>query len=259
MSTYEYLSTSKENKIGYITLQHAPANALCQPMFVELDDVLTTFENDEEVKVIIVHGEGRFFAAGADIKEFTQGKDGATFQEMAERGQRVFDKMEAYPKPILAAIHGAALGGGLELAMACHIRYVGEQTKLGLPELQLGLVPGFAGTQRLPKLVGKSKATEMLLTSDPVSGKEAVQLGLADAAFEEEQVLEETKALAEKIAQKGAIAVAFALELIQLSDGSPEEGAKEEAKRFGEVSQTEDAREGIDAFLNKRKPAFNNR
>ncbi|RNA70270.1 MULTISPECIES: enoyl-CoA hydratase [Alteribacter] len=259
MSDYQYLAVSKENKIGYITLQHPPANALSQPIFLELDDVLDKLEHDEEVKVIVVHGEGRFFAAGADIKEFTTVDSGGAFQEMAERGQRVFDKMEAYPKPIIASIHGAALGGGLELAMACHIRFVGDNAKLGLPELQLGLVPGFAGTQRLPKLVGKSKATQMLLTSDPVTGKEAVALGLADASFDDESVLEETKALAAKIASKGAVAVRYALELIRLAGHSEADGASQEAKRFGDVSQTEDAKEGIDAFLNKRKPVFNDR
>ncbi len=228
-------------------------------MFLELDEVLDDFEADEEVKVIIVHGEGRFFAAGADIKEFTSVDSGEAFKEMAERGQRVFDKMEAFPKPILASVHGAALGGGLELAMACHIRIVGENTKLGLPELQLGLVPGFAGTQRLPKLIGKSKATQLLLTSDPISGMDAVQLGLADDAFPDEEVFDRTKKLAEKIAQKSAIAMRYALELVQYADRVDEAGAKREAELFGEVSQTEDAKEGIDAFINKREPAFKDR
>jgi enoyl-CoA hydratase len=259
LSEYNYIQVQKEEKIGYLTLQHSPANALCQPIFAELNDALDQFEGDPEVKVIIVHGEGRFFAAGADIKEFTTVENGTEFQKMAETGQRVFDRMDAFSKPIIAAIHGAALGGGLELAMACHIRFAGEKTKLGLPELQLGLVPGFAGTQRLPKLVGRSKATQMLLTSDPVSGREAASIGLVDAVFEEDAVLDEAKGMAEKIALKGAVAVRNALRLLHYAENVGEEGGKMEAECFGEVFESEDAKEGIDAFMNKRQPVFNDR
>ncbi|TMW71649.1 enoyl-CoA hydratase [Alteribacter natronophilus] len=259
MSEYSYISTKTENRIGYLTLQHSPANALCQPIFKEMNDALDQFENDDDVKVILVHGEGRFFAAGADIKEFTTVENGAEFQKMAENGQRVFDRIDAFPKPVIAAIHGAALGGGLELAMACHIRFAGEKTKLGLPELQLGLVPGFAGTQRLPKLVGRSKATQMLLTSEPVTGHEAQQIGLVDAVFEDEAVLGEAQALAEKVALKGAVAVRNALRLLHYADYGDGDGGKKEAESFGEVFETEDAKEGIDAFMNKRQPVFNDR
>ena len=147
-------------------------------------------ENDDSVRVIVVKGEGRFFSAGADIKEFTSITSGEEFSELAASGQAVFERLERFPKPVIAAIHGAALGGGLELAMGCHIRLVTENAKLGLPELQLGLIPGFAGTQRLPRYVGLAKAAEMLLTSDPISGKEAAQFGLANHAYPEEELFE---------------------------------------------------------------------
>src|SRR5699024_2324950 len=140
----------------------------------ELNTVLDELRKDDLVKVVLLRGEGRFFAAGADIKEFVGVNERETFEEMARRGQFVFEKVESFSKPIIAVIHGAALGGGLELAMAAHMRIVADDAKLGLPELSLGIIPGFAGTQRLPKLVGKAKAAEMILTSDPISGKEAV-------------------------------------------------------------------------------------
>src|SRR5690606_6891008 len=131
------------------------------------------FESINELMVLVIHGEGRFFSAGADIKEFTTINSGEEFSELARKGQDLFERMERYPKPIIASIHGAALGGGLELAMACHFRLVSKNAKLGLPELQLGLIPGFAGTARLPRYVGIAKAAQMLWTSDPVSGVEA--------------------------------------------------------------------------------------
>src|SRR5690606_25431181 len=121
-----------------------------------------------DIRVIVLHGEGRFFSAGADIKEFTTVQTGDDFGKLATNGQELFERMEKFPKPIIAAIHGAALGGGLELAMACHFRIVTKSAKLGLPELQLGLIPGFAGTQRLPRYVGVARAAEMMLTSDPI-------------------------------------------------------------------------------------------
>ena len=165
----DFLTWENDQLVSIATIQRPPANALASQLIEEIDQWLTAVEQDTQVRCLLIHGEGRFFSAGADIKEFTQIKDGVAFSELSKRGQHVFERMESFPKPIIASIHGAALGGGLELAMGCHIRYVSDTAKLGLPELQLGLVPGFAGSQRLPRLVGIAKAAEMLLTSEPIT------------------------------------------------------------------------------------------
>lgn len=256
----EYLSYSKENQIGTILLQHAPANALCSPMIKEIDTVLNEIENDSDVKAIVIRGEGRFFSAGADIKEFTTVKDASGFSELGAFGQQVFDRIEQFSKPVIAAIHGAALGGGLELAMACHIRLVTDSAKLGLPELQLGLVPGFAGSQRLPRYVGAAKATEMLLTSEPITGTDALQWGLANHTVSEDDLLDKAYALAGKAASKSAVAVGLALELVDYArNGEYEQGAKQETESFGKAFASHDGQEGINAFIEKRKPDFQDR
>lgn len=253
----EFINISTENKVTQITLNRPPANAVASDVLRELSEAFTQIENDPATKVILLSGEGRFFSAGADIKEFTTVSTEEGFADLGSFGQQLFDKMEAFPKPIIAAIHGAALGGGLELAMACHIRLVTEDAKLGLPELQLGLVPGFAGTQRLPALVGKAKATEMLLTSEPISGREAVATGLANQMYSEEELLPKAKELAEKIAMKSAVAVGYALKLLTYSKSEKfDEGVQQEKEYFGKAFASEDGKEGIRAFIEKRQPNF---
>lgn len=253
----EFLRLEIKDGIAVATIQRPPANALSRQLILEVDELLTLVENDHSVRVVVLHGEGRFFSAGADIKEFTEVTSGEEFSKLSASGQQVFERVESFSKPVIAAIHGAALGGGLELAMSCHIRYVSENAKLGLPELQLGLIPGFAGTQRLPRFVGVAKAAEMLLTSDPISGQEAVQFGLANKAFPEEQLLERTMEVAAKIAAKSPIAMKAALQMLQYSKHDTYfEGVKAEAESFGTVFVSEDAKEGIAAFLEKRQPVF---
>ncbi|KIL53287.1 enoyl-CoA hydratase [Jeotgalibacillus alimentarius] len=255
-----FLKWENDQYISTAVINRPPANALASDLIMEVNGWLDAVEQDENVRVLLIHGEGRFFSAGADIKEFTQVESGAEFSKLAARGQKVFERMEAFSKPIIASIHGAALGGGLELAMGCHIRYVSETAKLGLPELQLGLVPGFAGSQRLPRFVGFAKAAEMLLSSDPITGEEAVQWGLANKAFPEDEVLEKSKALASKLAGKSPVSVKAALELLQYSKtGDFHEGVVREADIFGEVFVSEDAKEGISAFIEKRQPEFKGR
>lgn len=254
----EYLKWSFEEKIATITIQRPPANALSSGLLKELSTVLDEIEPNDDIRVIIIHGDGRFFSAGADIKEFTEVKSEEEFSKLGEYGQNLFERMEKFPKPIIAAIHGAALGGGLELAMACHFRLVTENAKLGLPELQLGLIPGFAGSQRLPRFVGTARAAEMLFTSDPITGLEAVQFGLANHAYPENELMQNTYKIAKKIAKKSPVSIKAAIELLNYSK-SPEfyAGVKQEALLFGKVFGSEDGQEGIQAFLEKREPQFN--
>lgn len=253
----EFLSWKAEDGVAIITIARPPANALSRGIIAEVNAVLDEVENDDTVRVLVLHGEGRFFSAGADIKEFTEVVSGDEFSKLASNGQQVFERVETFSKPIIAAIHGAALGGGLELAMSCHLRFVTESAKLGLPELQLGLIPGFGGTQRLPRYVGVAKAAEMMFTSEPISGTEAVQWGLANRAFTDEALLEETLKVAKKIAKKSPVALKAAIQTLQYAKhASFYEGIDAEAKSFGTVFVSEDAKEGIQAFIAKREPVF---
>lgn len=253
----QFLSYSVNQYMATVTLDKPPANALSSQVLVDLESLLDRLEYDDAVRVIILQGEGRFFSAGADIKEFTTISSAEDFSRLAETGQAVFERIEQFSKPIIASIHGAALGGGLELAMACHIRYVTDSAKLGLPELQLGLVPGFAGSQRLPRYVGVAKAAEMLFTSEPINGKEAVQFGLANASFSEEELHDAVHRLASKIAQKSPLALRKIIELINYTKHEQyHEGVKREAVEFGKIFLSTDAQEGISAFIEKRQPTF---
>lgn len=253
----ENLNWSYQDGIATITIERPPANALSQGLLRELSAVLDEIEPNRDIKVIVIHGEGRFFSAGADIKEFTTISSSEGFANLGLNGQDLFDRMEKFHKPIIAAIHGAALGGGLELAMACHIRLVGEKSKLGLPELQLGLIPGFAGTQRLPKYVGVARAAEMLFTSEPITGLEAVQYGLANHAYPENEVLEQALKLAGKIAKKSTGSLKATIQLLNYAKNEEfYEGSKKEAELFGEIFISSDAKEGIQAFIEKREPHF---
>ncbi|EIJ79198.1 enoyl-CoA hydratase [Bacillus methanolicus PB1] len=253
----ENLSWSHSDMVVTITIKRPPANALSSSLLKQLSAVLDEVESNDHIRVILIHGEGKFFSAGADIKEFTSIQTGHDFANLAEYGQNLFERLENFSKPIIAAIHGAALGGGLELAMACHFRLVSEDAKLGLPELQLGLIPGFAGTQRLPRYVGIARAAEMMFTSEPITGIEAVQYGLANHAYPESELLDNAYRIAKKIAKKSPVSIKAAIQLLNYA--KTEEfysGVKKEAELFGKVFVSEDAQEGIRAFIEKREPSF---
>lgn len=251
------LKLAIEEKVGIVTIQRPPANALSRSLLTALDELLNNIEKDESIRVVVIHGDGRFFSAGADIKEFTEVASGAEFSKLASLGQRVFEKLESFPKPVVAAIHGAALGGGLELAMGCHIRYVAEDAKLGLPELSLGLIPGFGGTQRLPRYVGTAKAAEMLFTSESISGIEAVEWGLANKSLPVDELLPKTLELAKKIAAKGPLALKATIQMLQFNKHpSFYDGINAESNSFGGIFESRDAKEGIQAFIEKRQPNF---
>jgi enoyl-CoA hydratase len=246
-----------KGKIAYLTIQSPPANALSSYLIRDINEKLTHIETENQVKVIVLKGEGKFFSAGADIKEFTAFQNSSDYESLSHQGQKVFDRIESLSIPVIAAIHGAALGGGLELAMACHIRIVTEKAKLGLPEMSLGIIPGFAGTQRLPGYVGTAKAYEMILSGEPISGIEAVKWGLANKAVSEEDLIAETTKLAENIAAKSKPAINHIMRLIPFAKTEQfSDGVREEAKAFGAIFGSRDAKEGVQAFLEKRKPLF---
>ncbi len=249
-----------EGRIATIRLNHPPANAMSRQMVEELGQVLEELRKNDRVKVILLAGEGKFFAAGADIKELAHISSGEEARELALKGQSLLERIETFHKPIIALIHGAALGGGLELAMACHMRFATEGAKLGLPELNLGIIPGFAGTQRLPRLVGKAKALEMILTGEPVSGEIAKQISLVNGIYSEEEIWENVTDIAARIAEKGKIALTHALLAVERSETvSVREGGAWEAELFGKSFETEDKKEGMAAFLEKRPPKFSDR
>ncbi len=251
------LAYKLKNNVAYLTIQSPPANALSSRLLEDLTKQLDKIERDDIAKVIVIKGEGKFFSAGADIKEFTSFQNASDYESLSRKGQQLFGRIEHFTIPVIAAIHGASLGGGLELAMACHIRIVTENAKLGLPEATLGIIPGFAGTQRLPHYVGTAKAYEMMLTGEPISGIEAHAIGLANKLVTEDELLEETTKLAEKIAVKSKLSVQRIMRLIPLAKTEQfSKGVQLEAEAFGEVFGSEDAKEGVQAFLEKRKPNF---
>lgn len=253
----EKIKYELEDQIATLTISSPPANALSSGLLEAIASKLDEIEKSSIAKVVILKGEGKFFSAGADIKEFTSLQNASDYQALAKKGQCIFQRIESFRVPIIAAIHGAALGGGLELAMACHIRIVTENAKLGLPELNLGIIPGFAGTQRLPQYVGLAKAYEMILTGDIITGKDAFLFGLANHVVPEDKLMEEVIKLAKKIANKSKPTINKVMELIPYAKTSQfDKGSLAEAKAFGEVFGSEDAKEGILAFIEKRKPNF---
>ncbi len=255
MITYEI-----RDNVAVLTLNSPPANALSSSLITALDARLTEIEKAPEVKAIILQGEGRFFSAGADIKEFTALQHAADYKKLAESGQDVFSRIENFAVPVIACIHGAALGGGLELAMACHIRLVAEDAKLGLPEMTLGIIPGFAGTQRLPVYVGTAKAYEMILSGKPITGKEAYTFGLANHAVAEADLQEKAMKLANLFAEKSKPGIKQIMKLVTYAKSDRfDAGTKAEAEAFSEIFGSEDAQEGVQAFMEKRKPVFSDK
>ena len=232
-------------------------NALNHQVINELEKVMTEIKEDESVKGVIITGEGeKAFVAGADIKEITK-LDATTGMEFALKGQKVFRLIETLGKPVIAAINGFALGGGCELAMACTLRVASEKAKLGQPEVNLGIIPGYGGTQRLPRLVGKGRALDLLITGRMIDANEALQWGLVNKVVPPEKLLDEAKELLKLILSKGPLAVKYAIEALDRGlEVSLEEGLRIEADLFGLSCATEDMKEGTQAFIEKRKANF---
>ncbi|MBI3087678.1 MAG: enoyl-CoA hydratase/isomerase family protein [Candidatus Omnitrophica bacterium] len=259
-TTQSFLKRAVEEGVAVVTIDRPPVNALSRQLMQELDVCLEELRAEEAVKVVILTGGGSFaFIAGADIKEIGGLASGQEAAQVAAEGQRILMKIQRLGKPVIAAINGVCLGGGNELAMACHLRVSGDRARFGQPEINLGIIPGFGGTQRLPRLVGRAKAIELTLTGDLINAQEAHRLGLVNLVVPQDQVLKAAKDLARKIAAKGQVAVRQALHAIEEGLGhSLDEGLALEVKAFGMVADTADAKEGVAAFLEKRQPKFTN-
>ena len=256
--THETLSVSIDQNVALVTLHRPQAfNALDATMFDELERVFKDLAFQSAVRVILLTGSGeRAFAAGADIREL-QVLDAISGVRKSERGHEVFNLIETCGKPVLALIHGFALGGGCELAMACTLRIATETAKLGQPEAKLGLVPGYGGSQRLPRLVGRGAALKLLLTGEIISAAEALRIGLIDEIVPDNQLLERGKELARAIAANAPLAVSSCLEAVQKGSDLPlSEALHLEESIFGRLCGTQDKTEGLQAFLEKRKPVW---
>lgn len=253
---FKNLIVRKADGLGWVTI-HRPEklNALNAETIRELKAAFEELEKDGEVKAVILTGAGeKAFVAGADIGELS-GLDKAEGEAYAREGQALTRKIENFGKPVMAAINGFALGGGTEIALACHIRVASANARLGQPEVKLGLIPGFGGTQRLARLVGKGRAMELILSGRVVEAGEAEQMGLVNKVVPPEALVDETERLAREIIKNAPLALSLAIEAINRGlDRTLEEGLELEADLFGQACSTEDSHEGTKAFLEKRKP-----
>jgi len=254
---YQTLLTSLENNILTITINRPDKlNALNRTVMQELSAVIEEAYANDEIKSAIITGSGqKAFVAGADISEFV-GLSVDEGMRLAEKGQKIFQKIEDSPKPIVAAVNGFALGGGCELAMACHFRIASENAKFGQPEVNLGLIPGYGGTQRLTQLIGKGRAIEMIISANMIDTNTALQYGLVNYVVPVEQLIDKTKAILTVINTKAPIAVAKSIEAANAVFDESKNGYEIEIKGFGNCFGTEDMKEGTSAFLEKRKANF---
>jgi enoyl-CoA hydratase len=256
--SFENLLLEKDGAVAVLTVNRPKVlNALNTQTLDELRRAILELKHDDAVRVVILTGAGeKSFIAGADINELAT-QTAVTGREHAIAGQHVLDLVEHLGKPVIAAINGYALGGGCELAMACTIRIAAETAKLGQPEINLGLIPGYAGTQRLARIVGRGRALELLLTGDQISAQEAHRLGLVNRVVAAADLMAEAKKLAAALAAKAPVALRYILEAVHKGLEMPFPQAQIfEATLFGLVASTDDMREGTKAFLEKRKPEF---
>jgi enoyl-CoA hydratase len=255
---YQTLLTELQDGIQTITINRPDKlNALNKDVINELGKAFDDVYNNPEIKSVILTGAGeKSFVAGADISEFTS-LNGSGGAELAKRGQDlVFSKIENCPKPVVAAVNGFALGGGCELTMSCHFRIASENAKFGQPEVNLGLIPGYGGTQRLTQLIGKGKAMELMMTADMIGADEAKSLGLVNHVLPLPELLGKAREILQKVNTKAPVAVAKVIACVNEAAKGDPQGFKNEIARFGECFDTEDMKEGTGAFLEKRKAIF---
>ena len=258
LPSFDTLLLAMDGTIATVTLNRpAVLNALNAQVFNDLERVFTFLAQNSVVRVILITGAGpKAFAAGADITELAH-TDASSGDDLSLRGQHVFALIESSKRPVIACINGFALGGGCELALACTFRLAADTARLGQPEVKLGLLPGYGGTQRLPRLVGQSAALKLILTGEIIPATEALRIGLVDEIIPVSELMERGQALANTIAAHGPLAVEASIEAVQSGLALHlDEGLALEASLFGRLSHTADKHEGVQAFLEKRKPAF---
>lgn len=253
---YQTLLTSLENGTLLITINRPDKlNALNRDVIADLDRVMDEVYSNTEVRSAIITGAGpKAFVAGADISEFTSLSD-AQGAELAKKGQQVFDKIENSPKPVIAAVNGFALGGGCELALSCHFIIASENAKFGQPEVNLGLIPGYGGTQRLTQVLGRNRSMQLLMTGDMFSAKDGEQYGMVNEVVAQDKLVDRCKEILQVIHSKAPLAIAKVIECVNYFDHT-QDGYDFEVKKFGECFATEDKVEGTTAFLEKRKANF---
>jgi enoyl-CoA hydratase/carnithine racemase len=253
-----FLNVVVDSKVATVTINNPPVNALSADVLKELYTTMHDLNDNKDVKCIVLTGTGPVFVAGADIKQIAQIQTAADGKKAAGEGQSVFLKIEKMDKPVIAAINGVCLGGGMELAMACHIRICSDHARLGQPEINLGIIPGFGGTQRMPRLAGKAKAIEWILTGDNIAPQDAKAFGLINHVVPEAEVLRQAQGLAKKIAAKPRAAITHALKAIRdgLQEPSLEAAMAIELEGFIRCCESPDMREGVKAFFEKRQPQF---
>jgi len=263
MAERQYVKVSVEDRIAILTIDHPPANAFNEQTVRDLASAFDEVSANPEVKAIIITGAGQFaFVAGADINEIKEHIDNARAgkgvkRELIVEGQKLFNRIEQSTKPVIAAINAVCLGGGQELAMACHMRIASDTARFGQPEVNLGLLPAWGGTARLPRLVGRGKAIELILTGDMIPAQEAARLGLVNKVVPAGQVVKTAMDLAKKITSKSALAIAAILEAINHGmEVNLLDALKLEEEKFVELCGTEDGYEGVSAFLQKRQAKF---
>jgi len=254
----KYIKMSQEEEITLLTINHPPANTLSSKLMVELDSAVKEFEKNDESKVLIITGEGSFsFVAGADIREIIKISTKEEAVQLALKGQEVLSYIENLNKPVIAAVNGVCLGGGNELAMACHLRVASDKARFGQPEISLGIIPGFGGTQRLTRICGIAKSIELNLTGDVISSQEALRIGLVNQVVPDSELIKQTLGFAKKISSKSRVAISYILQAIRSGTEKPlKEGLAVEAELFGQVCESKDMKEGLTAFIEKRQPQF---
>ncbi|MFP3871789.1 MAG: enoyl-CoA hydratase/isomerase family protein [Candidatus Aenigmatarchaeota archaeon] len=249
------IEIEREGDITIIKLDNPPVNAVCTELLDELDEKLDEVKNDDS-RAVIMTGKGKAFVGGADIKEMKE-MDPKEANQFSQKGQSVLNWIENLPKPIIAAVNGFALGGGSELAMSCDFIIASEKAKFGQPEVGLGLIPGFGGTQRLARLIGMGPAKELIFTGKQIGAEEAERLGLVNHVVEADELMDFCREIAEEISSNGPLAVRYAK--LSMNDGIKvplDEGLKIESEQFERCFETEDQEEGLEAFIEKREAKF---
>ena len=257
--TFEFLRLEITERVATVTIDRADKlNALNQQVIAELGRMFAALATNAAVGAVVLTGAGRAFVAGADIAEVAAGaKTKGGLEEISAFGSQIFTAIERGPKPVVAAVNGFALGGGCELALACHVRVASEKAKFGLPEVKLGLIPGYGGTQRLPRLVGTGRAMQMILTGEMVDAQAALAMGLVNAVHPADQLLAAAQAMAKTMTEQGPLALAHAIAAVAEGAGRPiDDALAAESRHFGAVGKSADMREGTTAFLEKRAPKF---